>query len=476
MKNLSISLVPTFLLFFLIQPFAYSQELFGLNNATIEEETIAPIYHFEYIPDFTYEQVAKKVKAMDTNMPFELNERIFSFINYFVVRNREYTKMVIQRKNIYFPMFEESLISHDMPDDIKYLSIIESGLNPKAKSRVGALGLWQFMPATGKMYGLDYNKDVDLRMDPELSSDAAAKYLKSLYRMFGDWELALAAYNCGPGNVRKAIRKSGGKKTFWGVYDFLPKETRSYVPQFQAMMYVMRYAEDHNLILEHPTYPMAYDKIKFNQELDLELLAAVTGICIADLEALNPAVQDRIIPSSNQYMAVNVPKSKVSYITENKEQFADAVKISTERTVALRTVPATTASPSKPVAAATTNSTLSTQNKITYVVKSGDVLGSIAQKHGTTVTNIKNWNNLSSNNIKVGQKLAIYKKGGSIDTNLASNNTTSSTQIPEFYTVQPGDSLWIISKKFNGLTIDQIKKLNNLNSNQIKPGQKLKIG
>jgi membrane-bound lytic murein transglycosylase D len=473
MKNLSISLVPTFLLIFFIQPFAFSQELFGLNNATIEEETIAPIYQFEYIPDFTYEQVAKKVKAMDTNMPFELNERIFSFINYFVVRNREYTKMVIQRKNIYFPMFEESLISHDMPDDIKYLSIIESGLNPKAKSRVGALGLWQFMPATGKMFGLDYNKDVDLRMDPELSSDAAAKYLKSLYRMFGDWELALAAYNCGPGNVRKAIRKSGGKNTFWGVYDFLPKETRSYVPQFQAMMYVMRYAEDHNLILEHPTYPMAYDKIKFNQELDLELLAAVTGICIADLEALNPAIQDRIIPSSNQYMAVNVPRSKVRYITENKEQFADAVKLTTERTVAIRTVPATTANPSKPV---TKTSDLSTQNKITYVVKSGDNLGSIAQKHGTTVTNLKNWNDLSSTTIKVGQKLTILKKGSSIDTNLAINTVTSPTQTPEFYTVQPGDSLWIISKKFDGLTIDQIKKLNNLNSNQIKPGQKLKIG
>jgi membrane-bound lytic murein transglycosylase D len=475
MKNLSISLIPTFLLILLFQPIAFSQELFGLNNATIEEETIAPIYHFEHIPDFKYEDVAKKIKAMETDMPFELNERIFSFINYFVVRNREYTKMVIQRKDIYFPMFEEALLDHDMPEDIKYLSIIESGLNPTAKSRVGALGLWQFMPATGKMYGLDYNKDVDLRMDPEMSSDAAAKYLKSLYRMFGDWELALAAYNCGPGNVRKAIRKSGGKKTFWGVYDFLPKETRSYVPQFQAMMYVMRYAEDHNLILEQPTYPMAYDKIKFNQELDLEQLAGVTGICIEDLIALNPAVQNRMIPASNQYMAVNVPKSKVSYITENKEQFSEAVKLTEERSVALRSKPISTANTNKPVAAVSTSTSPENQNKITYVVKSGDVLGSIAQKHGTTVTNIKSWNNLSSTNIKVGQKLAIYKKGGSMETNLA-NNATSPSQNTQFYTVQPGDSLWIISKKFDGLTIDQIKKLNNLNSNQIKPGQKLKIG
>jgi membrane-bound lytic murein transglycosylase D len=474
MKNLSISLTFTFLLFLFLHPVAISQELYGLNNATIEEETIAPIYHFEHIPDFTYNEVAKKVRDMETDMPFELNERIFSFINYFVVRNREYTKMVIQRKDIFFPMFEEALLDHSMPEDIKYLSIIESGLNPTAKSRVGALGLWQFMPATGKSYGLDYNNDVDLRMDPELSSDAAAKYLKSLYRMFGDWELALAAYNCGPGNVRKAIRKSGGKKTFWGVYDFLPKETRSYVPQFQAMMYVMRYAEDHNLILEQPTYPMAYEKIKFNQELDFEQLAAVTGICIEDLVALNPAVQHRMIPASNQYMAVNVPKSKAIYITENKELFSDAVKLTSERSIALRN-PVFAANTSKPAPSATTSTTLASQNKITYIVKSGDVLGTIAQKHGTTVTNIKNWNNLSSTNIKVGQKLAIYQKESSFESSIA-NNSNTPTESPQFYTVQPGDSLWIISKKFNGVTIDQIKKLNNLNSNQIKPGQKLKIG
>lgn len=475
MKNLSISLIPTFLLFLLLNPVAFSQELYSLNNATIEEKTIVPIYHFEHIPDFTYNEVAKKISAMETDMPFELNERVFAFINYFVVRNREYTKMVIQRKDIYFPMFEEALLDHDMPEDIKYLSIIESGLNPSAKSRVGALGLWQFMPATGKMYGLDYNKDVDLRMDPELSSDAAAKYLKSLYRMFGDWELALAAYNCGPGNVRKAIRKSGGKKTFWGVYDFLPKETRSYVPQFQAMMYVMRYAEDHNLILEQPTYPIAYEKIRFNQELDLEQLAALSGICIDDLEHLNPAIQNRMIPASNQSMAVNLPKSKVAYITENKEQFADAVKLTSEKSVALRANAITTTNTPKPAVAATTNKVPANQNKITYVVKSGDVLGSIAQKHGTTVTNIKNWNNLRSNTIKTGQKLTIYKKESSFDSNLASA-AASPAQAPQFYTVQPGDSLWIISKKFNGITIDQIKKLNNLNSNQIKPGQKLKIG
>jgi membrane-bound lytic murein transglycosylase D len=471
MKNRIQNLLPILVLILLFQNNLHGQELFGINNSSIQEETIAPIYQFEYIPDFSYSEVAKKIKAMETDMPFELNERIFAFINYFTVRNRDYTKMVLQRQDIFFPLFEQTLADHDMPDDIKFLAIIESGLNPTAKSRVGAMGLWQFMPATGKMYSLNINTDIDDRMDPEMSTEAAAKYLKSLYRMFGNWELALAAYNCGPGNVRKAIRRSGGKKTFWEIYKYLPRETRSYVPQFQAMMYVLRHTEDHNFVLENPTYPIAYEKIKFNQELDLEELANITGICIEDLEVLNPSVQNRLIPSTNKHMAIRVPKSKSEYITQNYEQFSEAVKLTTERSIALRSTPVKNTN--NPAATIPAN-----QNKIIYVVKSGDVLGSIAQRHGTTVNNIKAWNNISSNTIRIGQKLDIYTKSSAFDKAVAQNNNASSSisDNPKTYTVQPGDSLWLISKKHNGISIDQIKKLNNLNTNQIKPGQKLIIG
>lgn len=474
MKNHIQNILPVLFLVLLLQNNLHAQELFGINNSPIEEETISPVYQFEYIPDFNYNEVAKKIKAMDTDMPFELNERIFSFINYFTVRNREYTKMVLQRQDIYFPLFEQTLAEHNMPDDIKFLAIIESGLNPKAKSRVGAMGLWQFMPATGKQYSLDVNRDIDDRMDPEMSTEAAVRYLKSLHRMFGNWELALAAYNCGPGNVRKAIRKSGGKTTFWEVYNHLPKETRSYVPQFQAIMYVLRHTEDHNFVLENPTYPIVYEKIKFNQELDLEQLANITGICIEDLEHLNPSVQNRLIPTSNMHMAVRVPKSRSEYITQNHEQFSEAVKLTNERSIALRSAPLK--SSNSPVA--TTSAAPTNQNKITYVVKSGDVLGAIAQKHGTTVTNLKAWNNLSSNTIKIGQKLDIYTKSSGFDKAIAQNTNTITaiSDNPKTYTVQPGDSLWLISKKHNGISIDQIKKLNNLNTNQIKPGQKLIIG
>ena len=242
--------------FFFLNTQVFSQESSTSNSGQLE--VVLPNYQYEYIPDFTYEEVAGRIEKMELEMDFELNDRVFSFIQYFMVRNREYTKMVLARKEQYFPMYEETMKDHGMPLEIQHLSIIESGLDPKIKSRVGAMGLWQFMPGTGREYGMQVTPDIDDRMDPEKSTEAAAKYLKALYKMFGNWEVALAAYNCGPGNVRKAIRYSGGKNTFWGIYDHLPKETRSYVPQFQAMLYILNHLEEHNLHLEEPSYPMEY--------------------------------------------------------------------------------------------------------------------------------------------------------------------------------------------------------------------------
>ncbi|KEO74635.1 lytic transglycosylase domain-containing protein [Anditalea andensis] len=467
MKNLAKIFIIGIIFNTCIFSISYGQDLLELiTQSHKQEEVVHPVYDFEYIPDFNYKEVSQRVRVMETDLPFELNESIYSFVDYFTVRNRSYTKMVLARKDTYFPLFEEVLARHNMPEDIKFLAIIESGLNPKAKSRVGAMGLWQFMPATGRMFHMDANNDIDERMDPELSTEAAAKYLKSLYNMFGTWELALAAYNCGPGNVRKAIRKSGGKKTFWGVYDHLPRETRSYVPQFQAMIYVLRHADDHNLVLEEATFPIAYEKIKFNQELDLEKLAEISGTCIEDLERLNPSILDRKIPSSHRDLALRIPKAKAEYLTTNKDWIGDSLKISPSQMVAVHET--------KYIPQATTAA-----NRITYKVKSGDALGKIAHSYGTSVDNLKKWNSLSSNTIKVGQVLHIYNGKGQ---NGFSNNIASSESGKESsmgtntYTVQPGDSLWLISKKLDGVTIDQIKKLNNLNNNQIKPGQKLIIG
>jgi membrane-bound lytic murein transglycosylase D len=442
---------------------AFSQSEKSGEASPFLYQEVFPNYQYEYIPDFTYAQVEKRIQAMGNEMEFELNDKIFSFIQYFTVRNRDYTKMVLARKDLFFPLFDTSLQKHQMPLEIKYLAIIESGLDPQIKSRVGAMGLWQFMPATGRMYGMEVNSDVDDRMDPELSSEAAAKYLKSLYRMFGDWEVALAAYNCGPGNVRKAIRKSGGKKTFWEIYNFLPKETRSYIPQFQAMLYILNHLEEHNFHPEEPTYPLAYENMRFNRAMSLEKLSELTDICLSDLEKLNPSIKNRTVPESNRSMAIKIPKSKTLFINENLAWISDSLNSSPTNLLADNSSIEIT--PVKTLVS-------EIQQTTTYRVKSGDVLGTIAAKNGITVTQLKAMNKLKSNIIRVGQTLVI--KSTTDNKTLAEN--TSKTSSPRTYTVRPGDSLWIISKKIEGLTIEEIKRLNNLNGNNIKPGQKLIIG
>nr|WP_073572023.1 LysM peptidoglycan-binding domain-containing protein [Algoriphagus zhangzhouensis] len=445
-------------------PQAFSQEEGDEVAAatTFSEEEVLPNYQYEYIPDFTYDQVDQRIKSMDLEMPFKLNDRIFSFIQYFTVRNRDYTKMVLARKDLFFPMFDEMLEKHEMPAEVKYLAIIESGLDPQIRSRVGAMGLWQFMPATGRMYGMNVNPDVDDRMDPELATESAAKYLKSLYRMFGDWELALAAYNCGPGNVRKAIRRSGGKKTFWEIYNYLPRETRGYIPQFQAMLYILNHLDEHNFHPEEPTYAVAYEKIRFDRAMSLEKLAELTNLCVADLEKLNPSIKRRKVPETNRTMALRVPKSKAPFIQENLAWISDS----------LGNAPLPLLASDKLIVQPVESLAQEIQREgITYRVRSGDVLGRIASRHGVSVSQIKSWNGLSSNLIRVGQRLTIYSANTGT---LAQVQTNSNGQ--KTYTVQPGDSLWIISRRHAGLTVEQIKRLNNLHNNNIKPGQKLIIG
>jgi membrane-bound lytic murein transglycosylase D len=443
---------------------AFSQSEKSGEASSFLNQEVFPNYQYEYIPDFTYAQVEKRIQAMGNEMEFELNDKIFAFIQYFTVRNRDYTKMVLARKDLFFPLFDTSLQRHQMPLEIKYLAIIESGLDPQIKSRVGAMGLWQFMPATGRMYGMEVNSDVDDRMDPELSSDAAAKYLKSLYRMFGDWEVALAAYNCGPGNVRKAIRKSGGKNTFWEIYNFLPKETRSYIPQFQAMLYIMNHLEEHNFHLEEPTYPLTYENMRFNRAMSLEKLSELTDICISDLEKLNPSIKNRTVPESNRSMVIKIPKSKTLFVNENLAWISDSLNSSSTNILASNL----------PIEITPVKTLVSEIKQVTtYRVKSGDVLSTIAAKNGITVTQLKAMNNLQSNIIRVGQTLVIKS---TTDSNKTLAENTNKTSSPRTYTVRPGDSLWIISKKIEGLTIEEIKRLNNLNGNNIKPGQKLIIG
>jgi membrane-bound lytic murein transglycosylase D len=375
--------------------------------------------------------------------------------------------MVMRRKNLYFPLFERALKKYGLPDELKYLSIIESGLNPRAVSRVRAVGLWQFMSATGRYYGLNNDWYIDERMDPEKATDAACRYLRDLYSMFHDWELALAAYNTGPGNVKKAIRRSGYKKTFWEIYPQLPRETRAYVPQFVAMIYTMNYLDEHNFINEGEEMLLVGDTLKVNHYLHFETFAGLTNTCVEDLQKLNPQILRGAVPQSGKAHTVVVPLTAKERLNQNRLAILDsASKVGRKELEAL--------------AKAYTGPTYG-GDRIVYKVKRGDVLGSIAMKHRVSVKDLKRWNNLRGTNINIGQRLTIYAKGrGPSTTTVASTGKPSGKNVitadGKTYTVQPGDTLWTISKKFEGLTIEKLKSMNKLEGNKIQAGQKLIIG
>lgn len=469
----------TALTFFSI--FAFGQDesettvIDSLEVAAAEEEmlyktdTTDYVYYalptdLEYIPGDDHPAIIEdRLRCLEKNMPLHYNDKVHAFINYFTIRDREYTKMVMRRKNLYFPLFEKYLAKYNLPDELKYLSIIESGLNPRAVSRARAVGLWQFMSATGKYYGLSNDRYIDERMDPEKSTDAACRYLRDLYGMFKDWELALAAYNTGPGNVRKAIRRSGYRNSFWDIYKYLPRETRAYVPQFVAMIYTMNYLDDHNFIESGEELLVVADTLHVKNHLHFETFASLTGTCLEDLQKLNPSILHAAVPVSGKPFVIKVPA------TAKERLFADRVAILDS---------AANAGRKELDVIARAYAAQQEEKRVVYKVRRGDVLGSIAIKHKVSVAQIKKWNNLgSSNMIREGQLLKIYTKGSApASATVASNTQRQPLNGKQTYTVQPGDTLWTISRKFDGLTIEKIKSLNNLEDNKIQPGQKLVLG
>ncbi|MDX1628717.1 MAG: LysM peptidoglycan-binding domain-containing protein [Fulvivirga sp.] len=440
--------------------YSYISDTVALDTALNE-----PYVDFEHIPaEADFDLIRDRLSCIENEIPLNYNTRVHAFVNYFSVKDREYTKMVMRRKNVYFPLFEKYLKKYGLPDELKYLSIIESGLNPTAISSARAVGLWQFMSATGRYFDLHQDWYIDERMDPEKSTEAACRYLKQLYNMFGDWELAISAYNTGPGNIRRAIRRSGYKKTFWEIYPYLYRETRSYLPQFVAMIYVLNYAEEHNFREENLEYEMKSDTLMVGHYLHLETFAQLVNLCPEDINQLNPGLKRGVIPENNQTgYPLRIPEDIKMLVNHHRKEILDsASKVGKEQ-----------------IAYLSRNTIGSTygKEKLVYTVRHGDVLGTIAERYGVRIADIRKWNNIHGNIIRVGQRLAIWQEPGFAPAYVkAPQQVVTSANGSKTYTVQPGDTLWDISRKFKGLSIEEIKKLNDLNTNKIKPGQKLVVG
>jgi len=425
------------------------EEMYG----TVQNQTYDPLPYKE-LPT---EVLKQRLAELNARTPFnvEYNPSLESVINGYLKNRRKSLSKLMALSDYYFPMFEEQLDRYGLPLEMKYLAIVESALDPRAVSRVGATGLWQFMFSTGKMFGLDVNSYVDERSDPMMATEAASKYLFSLYNSLEDWDLALAAYNSGPGNVAKAIRRSGGKKNYWNIRSYLPRETAGYVPAFLATMYIFEYAEEHGFKSEGPQIPyVTTDTIRVKKMITFDQIAEITSIPKAEIEYLNPSYKLGIIPViKDENYVLRLPIDQIGKFVANEEAiYAYAEKKLKER--------------EKPL-----DEVVDQPDRIRYRVRKGDYLGKIAEKYGVGVSQIKRWNGLRSNRLRVGQRLTIHPRKPVASTSKA---TTSSSSV-KTYTVKSGDSLWSISKKFPGVTVEKIKNWNDISGTNLKPGMKLKI-
>ena len=428
----------------------WQKELFtsSLYN-DIRDSLLNQEYNEVVFDELPTDTLIARLERLNARTPFniEYNPLLENVIKSYLKRNKKGMERLMALSTYYFPLFEQKLDKHNIPLEIKYLAIVESALNPRARSRVGATGLWQFMYATGKMHGLEISSYVDERMDPVMATEAAAKYLSTLYRVFEDWDLVLASYNSGPGNVSKAIRRSGGSTDYWDLRSYLPRETAGYVPAFLATLYIFEYAEEHGFQPPQPkiTY-FETDTIHPQKLLTFDQISEVTGVEKELLQFLNPSYKLDIIPHvEDENYSLRLPRNKAGLFVNNEEAIYGYAAAEEKE------VP----------------NNHQTKEEIKYRVKRGDYLGKIAERHGVGVSEIKSWNSLRSNNLRIGQRLTIYPRKA-----VASQNNASS---PRIYTVKHGDSLWSISRKFPGLTVKQIKDLNNMNGSRLRPGMKLKL-
>ena len=358
-------------------------------------------------PVFEKEVFIERLKRIPSIIEMPYNEVVQKFIDRYSGRLRHSVSYMLGASNFYMPIFEEALETYGLPLELKYLPVIESALNPKAVSRVGATGLWQFMLATGKRYGLEVNSLVDERRDPIKASYAAANYLSDLYKVFGDWNLVIAAYNCGPDQINKAIHRSKGSKDYWQIYPYLPKETRGYVPAFIAANYIMTYYCEHNICPMTTRLPAKTDTIMVSRNVHLEQIAAVCNIDIEQLRTLNPAYRRDIVPGATKLSAVRLPQTEVGKFIDLEDSiyaYNAEVLFSKRATVEVNDdVPTYTRKSSSRSRSKKARS----RRGRSVTVKSGQTLSEIARRNGTTVAKLKRLNGIKGSNIRAGKKLRV---------------------------------------------------------------------
>lgn len=424
-----------------------------------------------FTPDSIYRL---RLESIYHIVPMTFNKTVRDCINLYAEKRRGLVRYMLGMADVYFPIIEPILDEHGLPDELKYLAVVESALNPVALSRVGACGLWQFMLPTGKIYGLEINSLVDERRDPAKATHAACRYFKDMYNIYGDWNLVLASYNCGPGGVNKAIRRAGGKTDFWDIFPYLPRETRSYVPLFIAANYIMNYYCEHNLCPVQTDLPVATDTVMINRMLHFEQVTALVDIDIELIRALNPQYRRDIVPGNSKPSALKLPAfDTYSFVEQEDSIYAHRVDELLANCI--------------PYNAITTGQS-STRERITHVAKSGENLYTIADQYGVTAREIRRWNGLGSNRVGRGKRIVLYVDNGGVA--FASAKQPAGVQAnqadqaeaggkPEngyiTYIVRSGDSLYSISKKYPGVTATILQRENNLASSRIRPGQKLKV-
>lgn len=423
-----------------------------------------------FFPDSIYVERLHRLPSV-ISLPY--NNIVRDCIDLYADRKRDLVRYMLGMADFYFPIIEQVLDEHGLPLELKYLAVVESALNPVALSRVGASGLWQFMLPTGKSYGLEINSLVDERLDPLKATHAACKYFKDMYAIYGDWNLVLASYNCGPGNVNKAIRRSGGKKDFWDIFPFLPKETRSYVPLFIAANYIMNYFCEHNICPIQTSLPLATDTVMVSNMLHLQQVADVLHIDLQTLKALNPQYKREIVPGNVAPSVLKLPAAE-TYTFVDQE---DSIHLHRAEELLAQCRPLNAEVKGAGSAA--------NRERLVHIVKSGENLYTIANRYGVTAKDIRKWNQLRSNRVPKGRRLKLYVDNGGISFAAAKPTDQKNRQPVSTakggdkgyvsYRVKSGDSLYSISQKYPGVTTAQIKQTNGLRNANIRPGQVLKI-